>query len=175
MATKASFDIKTLPWILSNALNNLQAKQNIIIMNDFIDGATTYTAYQLSAKRFGTTIATDVASTRVPATAVVEKIHIGVGNPGKISEEEAEAAKAKAVAVLAHHRTREALLRMIAKSNRKTLDAKEILSEEEKSNQAVLKASWKEAEDVKKKQGQAVDMAEKRLEAVKTGKQQGSS
>ncbi len=52
MSTKAKFDISTLPWIQANALKNLTAKQNLIIMNDFIDGATTYTAYQLSQARF---------------------------------------------------------------------------------------------------------------------------
>jgi len=52
METKAKFDMSTLPWIQANALKNLTAKQNIILMNDFVDGATTYTAYQLSQTRF---------------------------------------------------------------------------------------------------------------------------
>ena len=52
MATKAYFDDSTLTWIRSNALGKFQAQKNIIIMNDFVDGATTYTAYQLSKARF---------------------------------------------------------------------------------------------------------------------------
>ncbi len=56
MSTKAKFDISTLPWIQANALKNLTAKQNLIIMNDFIDGATAYTAYQLSQARFAPAI-----------------------------------------------------------------------------------------------------------------------
>lgn len=57
MSTKAQFDMATLPWIQANALKNLTAQQNIMIMNDFIDGATTYTAYQLSQTRFAPAVA----------------------------------------------------------------------------------------------------------------------
>lgn len=50
-STKAALDTRTLPWIRENALNRLQADKNIIIMNDFIDGATTDTSIQLSKRR----------------------------------------------------------------------------------------------------------------------------
>ena len=46
-------DMKTLPWIRANALTNLQADKNIVIMNDFIDGATTDTSIELSRQRLG--------------------------------------------------------------------------------------------------------------------------
>ncbi|KLO11836.1 PLC-like phosphodiesterase, partial [Schizopora paradoxa] len=52
MATKAQFDMVTLPWVRENALGNLTAQQNIILMNDFIDGATTHTALEMSQARF---------------------------------------------------------------------------------------------------------------------------
>jgi hypothetical protein len=50
-STKASNDIKTLPWIREHALDRLQAEKTIVIMNDFIDGATTDTSIVLSQKR----------------------------------------------------------------------------------------------------------------------------
>ena len=40
-----------LPWIRENALDRLRAERTIVIMNDFIDGATTDTSIQLSAQR----------------------------------------------------------------------------------------------------------------------------
>lgn len=61
MSTKAEFDIVTLPWVLANVLTKFTAPQNIVIMNDFIDGATTYTAYQLSQKRFASAALAAVA------------------------------------------------------------------------------------------------------------------
>jgi hypothetical protein len=50
-ATKGMLDPQTLPWIRQNALERLQAERIIVIMNDFIDGATTDTAVELSRKR----------------------------------------------------------------------------------------------------------------------------
>lgn len=50
-STKGALDMRTLPWIRANALNNLQADKNIVIMNDFIDGATTDTSIELSRRR----------------------------------------------------------------------------------------------------------------------------
>ena len=52
MATKAYFDAATLTWIRSHTLSNLQAQKNIMLMNDFIDGATTFIAYELTKARF---------------------------------------------------------------------------------------------------------------------------
>lgn len=69
MSTKAQFDMATLPWIQANALKNLTAQQNIMIMNDFIDGATTYTAYQLSQTRFAPAAA---AAQQVKAQKLLE-------------------------------------------------------------------------------------------------------
>ncbi|KAG0259914.1 hypothetical protein BGZ95_004548 [Linnemannia exigua] len=50
-STKAHLDAQTLPWIRKNALDRLQADKTIVVMNDFIDGATTDTAIQLSRRR----------------------------------------------------------------------------------------------------------------------------
>ena len=51
MSTKAICDTKTLPWIRENALGRLQAEELIVMMNDFIDGATVDVAVELSKKR----------------------------------------------------------------------------------------------------------------------------
>lgn len=50
-STKAMNDLRTLPWIRQHALDRLEADRNIIIMNDFIDGATTDTSILLSKRR----------------------------------------------------------------------------------------------------------------------------
>ena len=50
-STKAMLDMQTLPWIRANALDRLRADKIIVIMNDFIDGATTDTSIELSRKR----------------------------------------------------------------------------------------------------------------------------
>ena len=50
-STKAALDRKTLPWIRANALDRLRAERTIVIMNDFIDGATTDTSIELSRRR----------------------------------------------------------------------------------------------------------------------------
>ena len=54
-STKAMLDRTTLPWIRKHALERLQADRNIVIMNDFIDGATTDTSIELSRQRLGGT------------------------------------------------------------------------------------------------------------------------
>ncbi|KAF9203664.1 hypothetical protein BGZ49_006182 [Haplosporangium sp. Z 27] len=50
-STKAALDMQTLPWIRKNALDRLKAEKTIVIMNDFIDGATTDTSVILSKQR----------------------------------------------------------------------------------------------------------------------------
>ena len=50
-STKGNLDRQTLPWIRANALQRLQADKLIVIMNDFIDGATTDTSIGLSRQR----------------------------------------------------------------------------------------------------------------------------
>ena len=52
-STKGALDMQTLPWIRANALDRLQAKKTIVILNDFIDGATTDTSIELSRRRLG--------------------------------------------------------------------------------------------------------------------------
>ena len=52
-STKGALDMQTLPWIRANALDRLQAEKTIVILNDFIDGATTDTSIELSRKRLG--------------------------------------------------------------------------------------------------------------------------
>jgi hypothetical protein len=51
MATKAQFDCATIPWVLQNALGNLQAQQPIVLLNDFIDPYTIDAAINLSSQR----------------------------------------------------------------------------------------------------------------------------
>ena len=51
-STKGMLDMKTLPWIRANALQRLKADRLIVVMNDFIDGATTDTSIELSRQRF---------------------------------------------------------------------------------------------------------------------------
>ena len=53
LATKPACDSKTLPWIRSNALGRLTSDELIVVMNDFIDGATAETAIGLSKVRLG--------------------------------------------------------------------------------------------------------------------------
>lgn len=50
-STKGTLDMKKLPWIRQNALGRLQADKTIVIMNDFIDGATCDTSIELSKRR----------------------------------------------------------------------------------------------------------------------------
>lgn len=50
-STKASNDMVLLPWIRKHALERLQADRLIVVMNDFIDGATTDLSIELSQKR----------------------------------------------------------------------------------------------------------------------------
>ena len=50
-STKAMLDAQTLPWLRRHALDRLKAEKTIVIMNDFIDGATTDTSIELSRRR----------------------------------------------------------------------------------------------------------------------------
>ncbi|KAJ5833031.1 hypothetical protein N7474_001342 [Penicillium riverlandense] len=50
-STKAALDMETLPWLQKNVLQRLQANKTIVIMNDFIDGATIDTSIKLSRQR----------------------------------------------------------------------------------------------------------------------------
>jgi hypothetical protein len=50
-STKAMLNKTTLPWIREHALERLKADRTIVIMNDFIDGATTDTSVMLSRRR----------------------------------------------------------------------------------------------------------------------------
>lgn len=50
-STKGALDMQTLPWIREHALKRLTAERNIVIMNDFIDGATIDTSILLSRER----------------------------------------------------------------------------------------------------------------------------
>jgi len=49
--TKAMLDQATLPWIKNNVLGQLKAEKPIVVMNDFIDGATVDVAIGLSKAR----------------------------------------------------------------------------------------------------------------------------
>lgn len=72
MSTKASFDKATLPWIRANAIRNLTEEQNIVIMNDFIDGATTLTAFELSQTRFAAKLPAAIGPTTPAGVAIAE-------------------------------------------------------------------------------------------------------
>ncbi|PYH88608.1 PLC-like phosphodiesterase [Aspergillus ellipticus CBS 707.79] len=50
-STKGRLDMRTLPWIRAHALDRLRAERTIVIMNDFIDGATCDTSIMLSQQR----------------------------------------------------------------------------------------------------------------------------
>ena len=50
-STKAALDMRTLPWIREKALERLRAEKTVVVMNDFIDGATTDTSIELSRRR----------------------------------------------------------------------------------------------------------------------------
>jgi len=50
-STKASNDIVLLPWIQENALERLRAERLVVVMNDFIDGATADLCIELSRRR----------------------------------------------------------------------------------------------------------------------------
>lgn len=51
MATKAACDIKTLEWINRNAASRLESNKSLVIMNDWLDGATCDVAIELSKQR----------------------------------------------------------------------------------------------------------------------------
>ncbi|KAA8629129.1 hypothetical protein SMACR_01498 [Sordaria macrospora] len=51
LATKAVCDSKTLPWCRDNVLATCGFDTLVVMMNDFIDGATADVAYQLSKQR----------------------------------------------------------------------------------------------------------------------------
>lgn len=51
LATKGLCDSKTLPWCRDNVLRTCQQDQLVVMMNDFIDGATSDVAVNLSRQR----------------------------------------------------------------------------------------------------------------------------
>jgi hypothetical protein len=51
LATKPICDAKTLPWIQRNAISRMDQNQLVVMMNDFIDGATCDVAIELSRQR----------------------------------------------------------------------------------------------------------------------------
>ena len=51
LATKPICDAKTLPWIMANAINRLDQNQLVVMMNDFVDGATCDIGVELSRQR----------------------------------------------------------------------------------------------------------------------------
>ncbi|KAK3382635.1 PLC-like phosphodiesterase [Lasiosphaeria ovina] len=51
LATKGVCDSKTLPWVRDNVLQTCGTEQLVVLMNDFIDGATADVAVQLSKQR----------------------------------------------------------------------------------------------------------------------------
>ncbi len=123
MSTKARFDQVTRAWIWGYALSNLTAPQNIIIMNDFIDGATTHLAYRLSEARF--------AGNETPAGAY-NPIPVGPGPqrpqprsaPGVTSLAEAQSQKSLQDAALADLTEKIALIQNILTTQMSLVSAK---------------------------------------------------
>ena len=50
-STKAMGDMRTLPWLRKHVNQRLKAEKTIVVMNDFIDGATCDTCIELSRER----------------------------------------------------------------------------------------------------------------------------
>ena len=53
LATKGVCDSKTLPWCRDNVVRNCGVEPLVVMMNDFIDGATADVGVQLSKVRLG--------------------------------------------------------------------------------------------------------------------------
>jgi len=156
MATKAQFDLATLPWVRQNALKSLTAQQNIILMNDFIDGATTHTAYELSKARFA-------GQTTVETTAVVSQ-----AAPLAAEMRAAQGQLSRAKEDLEKAQEKEALLQSVASKEATTLNAKDSVSGEENSTLGVLQEAAKEAEDTRKAQEVVLNLAKRRISALET-------
>lgn len=69
--------------------------------------------------------------------------------------------------VLAGQKAQEALLQSMTIANQEALTEKAYVSEEDKKVQAVLEATQKEVEDVRKKQEEVVQLIQKRLASLK--------
>lgn len=52
-STKAMGDMRTLPWLRSEVNKRLRAERSVVVMNDFIDGATCDVCVELSRERLG--------------------------------------------------------------------------------------------------------------------------
>ena len=52
-STKADLDRHTLPWIRDHALERVRAEKLLVVMNDFLEGATTDVVMELNRRRFG--------------------------------------------------------------------------------------------------------------------------
>lgn len=52
-STKAMGDMRTLPWIKEHVNKRLRAERTVVVMNDFIDGATCDTCIEVSKERLG--------------------------------------------------------------------------------------------------------------------------
>lgn len=69
-STKGALDMVTLPWIRANAVERLGAERLIVVMNDFIDGATTDTTIELSRRRLGGERVDETETKEVPVEAL---------------------------------------------------------------------------------------------------------
>lgn len=52
-STKAMGDMRILPWVRGNVNARLRAERTVVVMNDFIDGATCDVCVELSGERLG--------------------------------------------------------------------------------------------------------------------------
>jgi len=53
LATKPICDSNTLPWVRDNALKVLTGEELVVLVNDFLDGATSEISIRLSKTRLG--------------------------------------------------------------------------------------------------------------------------
>ncbi len=153
MSTKAQFDLATLPWVRQNALKTLTAQQNNILMNDFIDGATTHTAYELSKARFAGQTAAE--TTAITARSATEARAV----QGQLTRAQED---------LKNVQEREALLQSLVSKETVTLDATGSVSGEERSTLGVLQEAHKESRDITKAQKAVLNLAKQRAAAVET-------
>jgi len=130
-------------------------------MNDFIDGATTHTAYELSKARFA-------GQTTVPTTAVTAQV---TSSKSKSARDQLKRAQGD----LKKNQDNEGLLQSVVSKQGAALEVKGVISNEDKSAMGVLRDATKEAEDTRKAQEEVLKLAKQRVAATETPTEPGSN
>lgn len=162
--------MKTLPWIRDNAMNNLRADQNIIILNDFIDGATTHTAYLMSKARFtGETSIPPPSSPPHEILSFVEPAATAAAVPDTQAAVDtfpsAATLQTKAEADFLVAQNWLSFIELVTSNHTLSLATKEQFTVEEGIALEVLKAVGKEAEDMEEAQEEVLALARRYVEA----------